>query len=80
MKSDLLDCLQFSDKIQILLKNSEFFREAGFPSLASAKKAAKELELLRNNLAHGQEISKHDWAAIVRLTERIRFMKEAAGK
>ena len=80
VKGDLLDCLQFSDKIQIILKNSEFFRTSGFPSLASAKKAAKELELLRNNLAHGQEISKHDWGAIVRLTERIRFMNEKVGK
>jgi hypothetical protein len=80
VKGDLLDCLQFSDKIQILLKNSEFFKEAGFPSQGAAKKAAKELELLRNNLAHGQEINTHDWVAIVRLTERIRLMNEAAAK
>ncbi len=80
VKGDLLDCLQFSDKIQILLKNSEFFKDAGFSSLATAKKAVKELELLRNNLAHGQEISKHDWGAIVRLTERIRLMNEEVGK
>lgn len=68
---ELLDCLQFSDKIQLVLQNPEFIRNAGFTSQSAAKKSMKDLESLRNNLAHGQDITRHDWAPIVRLAQRV---------
>lgn len=67
----LLDCLQFSDKLQIVLRNQQFLEGAGFYSVSTAKKALKDLESLRNNLAHGQEITTHDWPPIIRLAQRV---------
>jgi hypothetical protein len=68
---NLLDCLQFSDKLQIVLRNQQFLEGAGFQSASNAKKALKDLESLRNNLAHGQEITRHDWPPIIRLAQRV---------
>jgi hypothetical protein len=69
--ADLLDCLQFSDKLQVALQNQTFLETAGFASTSAAKKVSKDLEALRNNLAHGQDVTKHDWPQIVRLARRI---------
>jgi hypothetical protein len=67
----LLDCLQLSDKGQILAERPEMMRFFGFDSKRTAKKIVKELESLRNNLAHAQDIVTHDWAAIARIASRI---------
>ena len=34
----------------------------------------KDLESLRNNLAHGQDVTSHDWPQIARLARRIQQM------
>jgi hypothetical protein len=39
--------------------------------MSAAKRAVKDLEALRNNLAHGQDITQHDWPPIVRLARRV---------
>ena len=67
----LLDCLQLSDKTQILIRDPESAKEIGFESRRDAKEAIKRLESLRNNLAHSQEIVAHDWPIISRLSERL---------
>ncbi|HZV80622.1 MAG TPA: hypothetical protein VFF53_00485, partial [Geobacteraceae bacterium] len=72
--ADLLDCLQFSDKMQLAIQNPEFIEAAGFSSTSTAKKVLKDLESLRNNLAHGQDITRHDWPPIVRLARRVQQM------
>ena len=69
--SGLLECLQLSDKGQILIEQPEILRALGFQSKSTAKGVVKELESLRNNLAHAQDIVTHDWAAIARLASRI---------
>ncbi len=69
--ADLLDCLQFSDKMQICLHNQAFVESLGFDSTSAAKRVLKDLEALRNNLAHGQDVTRHDWPQIVRLARRI---------
>lgn len=69
--ADLLDCLQFSDKIRIAMLNPAYIESAGFNSASAAKKTLNDLETLRNNLAHGQDITSHDWPQIVRLARRI---------
>ncbi len=74
LASELLDCLQFSDKFQLLINDPLFVSQAGFPSAGAAKKAMKELESLRNNLAHGQDITTYDWAPITRLAQRIQIL------
>ena len=68
---DLLDCLQLSDKAQILQEDAQQMEEFGFASKRAAKSAAKELESLRNNLAHAQDIVTHDWPQIARMTRHL---------
>jgi hypothetical protein len=68
---DLVDCMQLTDKIQVLLQEPDFIATLGFDTTRSAKKAAKEIESLRNNLAHTQDIVIHDWAQIARLSRRV---------
>ena len=38
---------------------------------SAAKQVIKELESLRNNLAHAQDIVTHDWPQIVRMAQRV---------
>ena len=68
---NLIDCLQLSDKGQIIIQNPEFLEMLDIGSKSVAKKVLRELESLRNNLAHSQDIVTHDWAQIVRLSYRI---------
>jgi len=69
--ADLIDCLQLSDKLHILLQNRSFMEQLGFDSSRSGKKGAREIESLRNNLAHAQDIVINDWAQIARLSRRV---------
>jgi CBS domain-containing protein len=65
---DLLDCLQLSDKGQIVLRNEDLRKEAGFRSRNKGEVTMKRLEALRNNLAHSQDIITCDWEIIVDIT------------
>lgn len=65
MPADLLSCLQFSDKLEILTRNPETLQILGHTSRKGALKAIKELENLRNNLAHSQSIVTPEWQRIV---------------
>jgi HD domain len=67
----LLDCLQLSDKGRILISNEQTLALIGLDSRRNAKKIIREVESLRNNLAHAQDIVTYDWAQIVRFTHRI---------
>jgi len=67
----LIDCLQLSDKAQILMEKPEVLEFFGFESRKTAKRIVKEFESLRNNLAHAQDIVTHDWAAIARIASRL---------
>lgn len=68
---DLIDCLQFSDKGQIVLKNRPLREKAGFVSRSRGEETVKRLEGLRNNLAHSQDIITCDWEMIVGLAENL---------
>ncbi|HHJ17699.1 MAG TPA: bifunctional (p)ppGpp synthetase/guanosine-3',5'-bis(diphosphate) 3'-pyrophosphohydrolase [Gammaproteobacteria bacterium] len=67
----LIDCLQLSDKAQILINDELSLAQLGFDSKATAKRGVRELESLRNHLAHAQDIVMHDWAQIARMTRRM---------
>jgi hypothetical protein len=67
----LIDCLQLSDKGQLLLDHPEGLKLLGVESKQVGKKFIKELTSLRNNLAHGQDIVTYDWAPIVRIAARL---------
>jgi len=71
---DLLDCLQFSDKAQILIEEPRILADLNLQSKNTAKRIVKELESLRNNLAHGQGIVEHDWPQIARMTQRMELL------
>jgi hypothetical protein len=83
---DLLDCLQFSDKGQIVARNEEIRNLTRFTSRRQMEEAIKALESLRNNLAHSQDILSSDWDTIVMLcrdlegviegTEQVRHVLE----
>ncbi len=73
----LLDCVQFSDVAQILLDVREEALAFGFESKATGKRAIKEFESLRNNLAHAQDIVTYDWAQIARMAQRMESYVEA---
>jgi hypothetical protein len=67
----LFDCLQFSDKGQIVARNEAVRKLTIFPSRRRAEEVVKRLEQLRNNLAHAQDILSVDWPVIVELCEFI---------
>ena len=67
----LLDCLQFSDKGQIVLRDEALREKVGFQSRRRGEENVKRLEALRNNLAHSQDIVNADWETIVSLTENM---------
>jgi hypothetical protein len=66
----LFDCLQFSDKGQIVARHEGIRQSTIFPSRRQAEEAIGKLEQLRNNLAHAQDLAT-DWGTIVQLCEFI---------
>ncbi len=67
----LFDCLQFSDKGQIVARNENVRKFTIFDSRRQAEEDIKKLEQLRNNLAHAQDILASDWDTIVQLCEFV---------
>jgi hypothetical protein len=68
---ELLDCLQLSDKLNILLSDPSQRDLLGIPSASGAQRASREFETLRNKLAHAQSFVEKDWAQVARLARRI---------
>lgn len=68
---DLIDCIQISDKGQIMAKNEEIRRIIGRKSRRETEQAVRMLESLRNNLAHSQDIISCDWETIVGLCQEM---------
>ena len=67
----LLDCLQLSDKAQIVARNQDLRELTRFRSRRQMEEATKMLERLRNNLTHSQDIVDSDWETIVSLAENL---------
>jgi hypothetical protein len=67
----LTDCLQLSDKGQIVARCEDLRGRTPFRSRGEAERAVKALEQLRNSLAHAQTIATDDWEDIARLAERL---------
>jgi hypothetical protein len=70
-QSTLVDCLQLSDKGQVILEHPLGLKLLDIRSKAAAKQMIKNIESLRNNLAHGQDIIKYDWASIAGIAGRV---------
>jgi len=67
----LIDCLQFSDKLQIIARDERLRDQVGFVSRRRADAAGKVLEALRNNLAHSQDIIASDWDTIFAMADNL---------
>jgi hypothetical protein len=67
----LLDCLQFSDKGQILVKDPQTRAKLRFDSKGAGDRAVQRVEALRNSLAHAQDILTGGWETIVALTRNL---------
>ncbi len=67
----LVDCLQLSDKAGIVMRDPAMRRDFGVQSRREARQVIKDLESLRNNLAHSQDIVSADWPAIVKMASRM---------
>ncbi len=74
---DLADCLQFGDKGLILFKDEAIRLEMGFESRTQAKEVVRNLQKLRNNLAHSQDIVAGNFETIVALAGSMDRVLEA---
>jgi len=67
----LLDCLQLSDKGQIVARNEAIRSRTVFASRRQAEDGIRLLEGLRNDLAHAQDIVTTGWEAVIQLTGHL---------
>lgn len=67
----LADCLQFSDKTTIIARNEQLRSLTRFTSRSQVEEIGKQLERLRNNLAHAQDLIPDNWDTIVALAEQF---------
>jgi len=67
----LADCLQFSDKTTIIAKSEQLRSLTRFTSRRQVEEIGKQLERLRNNLAHAQDLIPAGWDTIVALAEQL---------
>jgi hypothetical protein len=74
----LLDCLQFSDKGLLAIRVPAIRARMGNPSGKELRRALKELEELRNHLAHAQEIVSASWPRIAAFTRNLDALLELA--
>lgn len=68
---ELIDCLQLADKAQILVEDEAQRAHFGFSTKGAARRVIRDIESLRNHLAHAQDIVTHDWPQIARLARWI---------
>jgi predicted transcriptional regulator len=66
---DLVDCLQFADKRTIILKSDVLRHDLGFSSKRKGEEFLKELEHLRDELAHAQDIITGHWPHLVKVVQ-----------
>lgn len=76
---DLADCLQFCDKRDIVLENDKLRTELGV-SKESGEKTLRQLENLRNNLAHAQDILDGRWGELFNLVVAAENLLDNAEK
>jgi len=67
----LLDCLQLSDKAQILIDDGTLLDWLGIPSKNATRNAVRDIVSLRDHLAHAQDVVSHDWTQIARIAQRV---------
>jgi len=69
--AELLDCLQFGDKGYALFKDASSREQFGFSSRQQARDAVRNIERLRNALAHTQPVVPGHWETILRFAAAL---------
>jgi len=69
--AELLDCLQFGDKGYALFKNPAIREQFGFSSRQQAREVLRDIERLRNVLAHTQPVVPGHWETILRFAAAL---------
>tara|TARA_B100001093_G_scaffold501300_1_gene552776 strand:+ start:365 stop:1171 length:807 start_codon:yes stop_codon:yes gene_type:complete len=67
----LADCLQICDKRDIFLSDSKLFELTGFDSKNKWSEVMSDIEKLRNNLAHSNQLDTDSWPNKAKLAKRI---------
>ena len=70
-------CLQFGDLGQMAVRTSWWQQLLGLGSNRAAKELAKRLELLRNDLAHGQDVVGVHWETVVIIAGNLETLEHA---
>jgi hypothetical protein len=68
---DLISCLALADKGQLLSKDREIREQLGMGSRSAAREAVRNMEQLRNSLAHAHDIVTGSWQTIVNLSVNV---------
>lgn len=69
---DLLDCLQFCDKRDLVVKNGELRMILGLGEKKEAEQILKKAEKLRDNLAHAQDlVAGSSWPDIIDVHQEL---------
>lgn len=80
-RPELIDCLQFSDKVDVIATQPEVQAILGFRTRSGMKRVNKEMGALRDALAHSQDLQLSNWPQIVRLCERtVEILTQAAAE
>jgi len=74
---DLVDCLQWCDEREILVSQPKVVEKMGFKTKTAARSALKDLEKLRNDLAHSQDIVATWWPCLTGLVPQAEELLEA---
>jgi hypothetical protein len=72
-----VDALQFGDIGWLAVRYDGWYEYFGVESKKQAKKLVKQLESLRNALAHSQDIVAHDWDSVVAVARSVVAIKLA---
>ena len=75
----LVDCLQIKDKADILVRDSGNLSALGFKSKREADRMSRDIESLRNHLAHAQELEAAHLATAAQLASLITSILRAEG-
>jgi len=70
-EAELLDCLQFGDKGYALFKDPDIRQQFNFSSRQQAREVVRDVERLRNALAHTQAVVPGHWDTIVRFATAL---------
>lgn len=74
--NDLSDCLQLGDKATILMKDPDLFALSGFASRRALETFFKEIGMVRNALAHANDILSGRWPSLVDLVSQLEVLLE----